>query len=506
MSVILWGGLAWILHFILEFLVIIKTDSPLIFISFHFIGIIVGGIFALKVVSKWNHFVGYLGFIGVQVFWYIFLGMVTKAWLVPIGLFGAGFSIGVVFGLYKEQFVFIMEDPKFGGRMYALGLLGGSPFVIILALIGIDVFWTSTMYYIAIFILILTITIIGRTEHKIPPQEPLDVGKYLKKKENLPKVTLGFFFGFFITNAYYATFLIIREAYKELSVLDLQAKFSTFVIILWLTVGLFGIINGLIMDLIGRRIVILIGLCIQSLAFLMLAFLSQTELLLLYIFPICLGIGFMMTINGCLCFFIEEPPPQYVRDTNFIYFTFAGIGMLGGVLIGELMSSVVLTNPAYLTVVLLFTFVIATVVINQIKETLPSKEELEWKDSIRDFFCIITESGVCVYRHTFTEEIPINENLFAGGISGICMLCQEMIKSEEPTQVIDQGDVKLLFETTKNVTCILLGKENLKILREKLKDITAEIEQLFKSVFPTWEGNLDIFVPIGSLVEKHFSE
>ncbi|MDD1778703.1 MAG: MFS transporter [Candidatus Helarchaeota archaeon] len=494
----LWGTLCWILHFILEFMVVIQTGSPLIFISFHFIGIIIGGFLAVKSVSKWNHFISFIGLSGLQVFWYIALLLNTQVWFVPIGLLGGGLCIGMIWGLFTEQFVFTMEDPKFGGRMFGLGIFASAPLIIIQGFISFNT-WINISYFLALFLMLAAFLVIGKSDHKIPPQEQLDLGRFLKTKENLPKLALGIFFGFFFTNTYYATFLIVEDA-------GFQAQFNTFVIILWATVAIFTLISGVLIDRFGRRIIILIGLCIQSLAFLLLSFVAKSEFMLIFIIPIILGTGFIMCLSGTLCFFVEDPPRQYIRDSNYIYFSFMGIGMLCGVLLGELMRPVILFDPVYLTITLLFIFVIATLIISQIKDTLPAREELEWKDTIRDFFCILSDKGICVYRHPFKREIEIEENLFAGGISGITTMIQEMVKSDKKTKIIDQEDVKLLFEMDTDITCVLISGKNLKILRQKLQSITHEIELLFKEVFPIWEGNLDIFLPIGSLVKKYFSE
>jgi hypothetical protein len=269
--------------------------------------------------------------------------------------------------------------------------------------------------------------------------------------------------------------------------------------------GIGGLIGGYVADHYGRRnvmilMIILIFIGIFEISSDLLGIPLFLNYFILIIKSLCIGLPFFMAV--CVSQDIFQKEKMYSAAGVAVSFFFLGEGM-GAVLAVQLLplgSSIVfpiLLGCMGIMGILVF-FVAYT------KETLPAKEELEWKDVIRDFFCIVSESGICVYRHTFKEEIKIEENLFAGGISGIVNMVQEMVKSEKKTKVIDQEDVKLLFENEENVTCILISRKNLKILREKLKDITHEIEVLYKDVFPTWEGNLDVFIPIGSIVKKYF--
>lgn len=277
---------------------------------------------------------------------------------------------------------------------------------------------------------------------------------------------------------------------------------------LFLIMGIGALITGFIADSFGRRnvmilMIILFFIGIFEITSNLLGIPLIVNFLIIASKGICFAIPFFITVLISQDLFQKKKVRSPLGLAMAFFFMIEGIGAaIGGILLplgNAIIFPLILSSMGLMGVLVLF--------VAYTKETLPSKEELEWKNAIQDFFCILAEKGICIYRHTFRKEIlVINENLFAGGISGIVTMVREMIKSDKSTKVIDQEDVKLLFEGEKNVFCVLISRQNLKILREKLKDIAHEIEVLYEEVFPTWEGNLDIFVPIGSLVTKYFSE
>ena len=87
-------------HFILEFSVIMKNNLPYYFVIFHLIALSIGAVFALKIFNKkLNHFTSYFIFNTTMTASFIVMILINQAWFIPIGLFIAGFSIGVLIGL-----------------------------------------------------------------------------------------------------------------------------------------------------------------------------------------------------------------------------------------------------------------------------------------------------------------------------------------------------------------------------------------------------------------------
>ncbi len=129
----------------------------------------------------------------------------------------------------------------------------------------------------------------------------------------------------------------------------------------------------------------------------------------------------------------------------------------------------------------------------------------EWKNSLISFYCIHSEMGSSLFHHDFIEVPKIDEQLFAGGLSGIISLIQEMTSSDKRARVIDQEDKKILLEFGRFITCVLTCTKNLEILHEKLNKICWDIEIKYKEELENFIGRLDDMNDgILDLVNEHF--
>ncbi|MHA1895396.1 MAG: leucine-rich repeat protein [Candidatus Helarchaeota archaeon] len=130
----------------------------------------------------------------------------------------------------------------------------------------------------------------------------------------------------------------------------------------------------------------------------------------------------------------------------------------------------------------------------------------EWKNSIVKYFCIHSEMGASIFHHDFTKgTVEIDEQLFAGGLSGITSLIKEMTKSDKQTRVIDQEDKKILLEFGNQVTSVLISTLNLDILHEKLYEINKEIEAKYGDILTNFTGRVDdLKEGILNIVKSHF--
>lgn len=136
---------------------------------------------------------------------------------------------------------------------------------------------------------------------------------------------------------------------------------------------------------------------------------------------------------------------------------------------------------------------------------LPSFGEFDWKEKIKDLY-IINNNGVLVYHHSFSamKFSPDQEDLIAGGFIGIKTLVAEMTASNQKLQVIDHQDVKIFFEYGRFVTCAIICQEELKTIRYKLKEFITEFEDLFIDSLQSWKGEVAMFRPTKSLINKVF--
>jgi len=139
------------------------------------------------------------------------------------------------------------------------------------------------------------------------------------------------------------------------------------------------------------------------------------------------------------------------------------------------------------------------------KESLPPAEEINWRDEIIHLY-VISSGGIIMSHYSFIEDNVADSDLLAGGISGIITILKEIVGSNELLKVIDHEDKKLLFEYDNNQQFLvaLLTNKNLNILRTKLKKLTNQIQSVFWEIIRKWDGNIEIFIPIKTMIRNIF--
>jgi MFS family permease len=138
------------------------------------------------------------------------------------------------------------------------------------------------------------------------------------------------------------------------------------------------------------------------------------------------------------------------------------------------------------------------------KESLPPAEEMEWDKELIHLY-VINEGGIVLIDYSFQKSEQVDADLFVGGISGVQAILQEMTKSDQKLKIIDHEDKKLLFEYGKQFSVSLLASKDLKILRTKLKNLTEEIQNVFWETIASWDGSIEVFKPINTMIRNHFS-
>ncbi len=502
-SAIFWAGLVWTLHFIFEFSVIVSNGLPIALVVAHYLGVSIGALFGLKFGKRWNPFSGLIICSGLMVFFFICLVIITQQWFIFLCLFGAGFFIGASFGFIQLMLSFFLDDPKYNGRIYGLGF--GLVAVIILTGTLVDLaanIWLYISFFLTLFLIIAIFILKGRDSINIPPQENLNLRKYFKRKENLPALALAFFAGFFFTNSYYSTILILEIKGWLIDHLNL------FIIVLSVLLIVFYLSSGVLTDNFGRRSSILLGLSIQALAFLLLSFLELTLTLLVYIFPIILAIGLALTIVGAYTCFIELPEQKYLRDNGYIFIALLGLGCVGGVVLGEVLRQVIKIDPAYLTILLLFVFVVASFSISQVKETLPSRDELEWKGAIQ-YVYVLLRSGVPIYTQDLCEiqegNYCVDDALLGGALVAVSSLLQEAARNKNPLKVVKQEGFTIIIEESPKILVAVISLKELNVIRQKAQAFLEEFQEFFGELLVGGPFDLRVFSPAKKLTEKHFS-
>jgi len=334
---------------------------------------------------------------------------------VPIGLFGAGFSIGIVLGLLYKHFFPIFKETRFAARYFSTAFIFVGFLIIIEAVIDINKNpLLGIIFFILVYILIFIFAMLGKEAiSKLPIQEILNITSYIKEKKDIIKISFAFFAGFLWVNIYYVAILFL-----EINGLD--PKLTIYVIVFCISLIISAFPGGLIADMIGRRISVLIGLIFQAIAFLILSFNSQNEFILLYIAPLLLGAGLSLSLTTSYLIYGELSEYRYLRDNGSLFIAFMMSGSVIGVIIAEIMRPLFLAEPTYLTVVLLFVFILTTIVIIQMRETLPTKAAVKWEKPAEK----ISEEDLELYKE-----------------QKICLVCKNHVEGFTFTFICPKCDV-----------------------------------------------------------------
>jgi len=459
-------GLANILHFTFEFSILQKVNLPYFFIIFHMIGVFFGAIFVMEVLHKTDSITVFLIQFIFLVFFLMSLMIFLQPLYTPFALFGAGFCIGIGSGSVHintlRAFPELKDPAKWGaaGRLFSQGLGVSSILVIIYAIINLtENFVLTFIYFTLILIITLVSMLITKNDFQNITQEHVTTITILKNKKNLPKLGVAFFHGFFIINTYYAAILIFDS-------LGFIQYLNSYALILFTIVAIVSIPVGMIVDRIGRRITAMVGLALQALAFLVLSFLSDFNIPLIIIFISFLGIGFTFIYTGFTRLEVELSRGLNLRDELSISMGFVGIGAAVGVILGEVIKHLIIvtSNAAYLTIVLLFIFICATIVVFQVRETLPSRSDKFTKPDFIDDedltlykerkICLVCKgkaTGFEVYVCTDCGVLYCLKCAKAlSNLENICWACNTPIDKSKPTKPLKGVEEEIKEEIIKD--------------------------------------------------------
>lgn len=496
--------LLWASHFWLEFSILIDLDLNLWIVGLSYIGCIFGGILALTLCQKLSHYRAYFLFFGLFTLFQIILKIVDIPWIIYLLLFGIGLTGGGFAGVMFAQLSPAFPDPKYNGRVNGLGYMAMN--LVILLIILLDLFVSNIPILLLIGGLtsgVIFLSIGGKSDANLPQQRPLKFKLFFSSVQTGNKLVIAFFWGFFLTIPFYAALnLIIHQVFSW----DL----NRFMIIIFITITLLSVPNGLLLDKLGRKPVMLLGIGTLSMAFFVL-FLPITETILEFVFPFILGIGTTLFLTSNSLIFIEFTEKKYMRYYMTLYYIFTALGMFGGVVMGVALESLYLLDPIYLTVVLLFLFLIATIIISQTQETLPKKEELEWKNSIQRVY-LMYKSGIPIYSQEIkyggdsTSNIRENttEELLSGTLVTVSSILDEISKSQKPLKVIKREELSILIEDYQNVLMVVFTSQELSKIREKMLLFLQEFNDFFEDALRLQVTDQTVFYPTKKLIQKHF--
>ncbi|MFX0100863.1 MAG: MFS transporter [Candidatus Hodarchaeota archaeon] len=257
-------------------------------------------------------------------------------------------------------------------------------------------------------------------------------------------------------------------------------------------------ILGLISDKLGRKIIWVIA--VTAIIFALFVFASFQNPFFINFLSICLGISLPAALIGMLNFVSDSTSLKEIGKYFGIFF---GIGWGGGLALGQLVGSLFLSYPiTNFALVAVFIAIIGILSIISIQETLPPKKERRWFDKL-DHIYVISQGGIPLYNFSFKPHVQ-DPSLIAGGITGFCEFIKELTMSESRLKVVKQERAIVLIDYGEHVTTALIASEELKILRNKLEFFTQEFEEFFQDVLKEWVGEVTVFLPTKTLVERIF--
>ncbi|NHI94589.1 MAG: MFS transporter [Candidatus Lokiarchaeota archaeon] len=214
--------------------------------------------------------------------------------------------------------------------------------------------------------------------------------------------------------------------------------------------------------------------------------------------------GYCVIIGSVYC---DMAPEGKLGQYNGLGWSALGIGGSLGFIIAFIMTDPLLISMIDMIIIIVIISLSEVSLIPYIsmKESLPPAEEMEWAKDLIHLY-VIKDNGVLMSDYSFVEKELVDHDLFSGGISGITTILQEMVDSQQKLKVIDHEDKKLLFEYGEQFSIILVAKKDLKILRTKLKKLTEQIQTVFWETIASWDGDLELFKPIKTLIRNYFVE
>ncbi|MHA1868387.1 MAG: hypothetical protein ACTSXD_10125, partial [Candidatus Heimdallarchaeaceae archaeon] len=222
-----------------------------------------------------------------------------------------------------------------------------------------------------------------------------------------------------------------------------------------------------------------------------------------------IGLGFTFSIISGIVLMFETTPKKKFKLDFSIHIIFVGLGMSSGVLLGEAIKSTIQNEPMYLSLILLFIIIMAVVVLLQINETLPSKKELSWRQTLR-YILVFSHNGTLLYNYKFSANklkfSRRNSLVLAGALKAMTTLIQEMADNEEQLKIIKQEEFSILVESSTKILIAVIATEELSETRERMKLFNQEFEFVFEDVLSKKIEEQTFYQSANLIIQKVFGE
>jgi hypothetical protein len=186
---------------------------------------------------------------------------------------------------------------------------------------------------------------------------------------------------------------------------------------------------------------------------------------------------------------------------------FSGLGLM---LIGFLLTTDIIIEALGLEIRIIGAGLqlISVVILSYFFIILPPFSEFDWQEKLEVLY-IIDSAGICLFYKSFNRKKDfMNEQLISAALKSINLILEEMVKSKEISKHISvikrKGEIVNIYQG-KFVSGVLYTSEELNIPKIVLKEFIEKFELLYQNILLNWDGSLNIFTPVESIVNDFFT-
>ena len=135
--------------------------------------------------------------------------------------------------------------------------------------------------------------------------------------------------------------------------------------------------------------------------------------------------------------------------------------------------------------------------------TLPSFIEFDWYDIIDEIF-IMNKQGACLFHKVLKGDNKImDEHLVTGAIIAVKLMLEELTSTKDKGlyTIKKEGKIVNIYSSTL-LTGIFYTKEELNTINYYIQKVVTKLESIYKNVLIDWDGDLEVFSPIESIVNE----
>ncbi len=285
---------------------------------------------------------------------------------------------------------------------------------------------------------------------------------------------------------------------------------------------LYLIAAGWFLDNVGRKISIVLGILLLSFFLISSGSFIGSE----YIFGIpkriFLGIHYAFSITPLLLaiftisgdFSIERGNLKFRGRINGLFMGLMFLGIIIGFVFTRWVSDLPgVFIPNFSNLVNSFALVILLVWMMSMKEILVSKER-NWASTIKILY-VFNNTGVCFYSYNFEskdqklyakEDECMDEDLVSSALTGVLSILSEITHSKKKLRRIEKDDDYLYFSYGKNHIATLISSMDLPVLTRKLDNFSKDFEDKFYEDLKEFVGNMTPFESTKYLIKKNFTQ